>query len=949
MTEILKILTKPMEDWPFIVPDHWAPPSQDTLATTRLPRPLHDINDLAQTLQSLGYIPLTAHNANDLHTNLRHHISKLNNRQFTDPEWRAIFTTLIDPPNPLSNGDTTDQALTRYYSTDTHTVTLNNEPTTILLADRYKLERNTLEYLTHPTSQRLTIFLNGFPLTHITLHPTTTPLEQAVESLTPTDLPNDLWGSPLARYLTIRISTNTHDTAYYSATTYPNTTKNPRVTDTHDPSIPTHTLLTRWTDSHHNHITSLHDFTHTFLRPDALTRILTWYCLPTPYGSTLVMRPHQIATAERIIHHTLTQPNTPPPPAWHTPGSGRTTTIHLTATILNRLTHIDHTIIILNDEDATYPSQTLLLPHSHTPYHAVDGAQLLHQLITKGPAPNTNRAALAEQSYYDSQRSITVPLSIIQLMAGLRHTHNQIIKAALEHIHSQTCTRRTIILLDNCELPTHNNHPILTQHFPNSQYFAITSNPTHLNDAPQLIPPLTPTHSTKNHYTYVTMHSERTVEELRPAPSYPSALRKIGSFFSRGLVAFLSPSSHCPQAKIIFDISTHLRETQSHLPPSSSGHVHTPSPAILLVETIEDAYEYARKARYMPNCPLSNVVIVDKRHSDERPHGRTKYSDVLHGAALAEDYFDSYPDSCYYQQYLHHCFSAGHIDLLILVNRSIGTITTRPVHVFIDSRLTDEQLLNAVAYATSHPNGSVTTYRRQPALQRIQKIFDTTLTITSPPDPTDVGTPTEQEQLQAPPVQPQPIHYTDVIYKPTFFYVGSTPDQRFVELSLHEQDIVREGIKQYRSSGTHNLDDLDHYTTIYQVCFSFTRFMYGQPVQRLLQPSDSIPQHSNGTPIGARANDEYSNTPGKKFALYGKTSGHFERGKYNWYGVVIPLEDMIDATVGITLLYAKHTPEKLFLAPHFEHNIPITDLPLDGTLPAINPDWFIGGDAHTSS
>lgn len=942
MTKTLKILTKPMEDWPFIVPDHWAPPSQDTLATTRPPRPLHDINDLAQTLQSLGYIPLTAHNANDLHTNLRHHISKLNNRQFTDPEWRAIFTTLIDPPNPLSNGDTTDQALTRYYSTDTHTVTLNNEPTTILLADRYKLERNALEYLTHPTSQRLTIFLNGFPLTHITLHPTTTPLEQAVESLTPTDLPNDLWGSPLARYLTIRISTNTHDTAYYSATTYPNTTKNPRVTDTHDPSIPTHTLLTRWSDSHHNHITSLHDFTHTFLRPDALTRILTWYCLPTPYGSTLVMRPHQIATAERIIHHTLTQPNTPPPPAWHTPGSGRTTTIHLTATILNRLTHIDHTIIILNDEDATYPSQTLLLPHSHTPYHAVDGAQLLHQLITKGPAPNTNRAALAEQSYYDSQRSITVPLSIIQLMAGLRHTHNQIIKAALEHIHSQTCTRRTITLLDNCELPTHNNHPILTQHFPNSQYFAITSNPTHLNDAPQLIPPLTPTHSTKNHYTFPTSLSRQAPIRLPNALCDPSWLRILASIVTKEFIPLSPKESHNRHARILFNILTTITEEQHHKDASLR--------AILIVDTLREARRYLHASKIGKFAQRFHIVTaIDRAQTENLDHMHKIYSDTLNLDNNSDGYNDQYPDSCYYQQYLHHCFSAGHIDLLILVNRSIGTITTRPVHVFIDSRLSDEQLLNAVAYATSHPNGSVTTYRRQPALQRIQEIFDTTLTITSPPDPTDVGTPTEQEQLQAPPVRPQPIRYTDVTYKPTFFYVGSTPDQRFVELSLHEQDIVREGIKQYRSSGTHNLDDLDHYTTIYQVCFSFTRFMYGQPVQRLLQPSDSIPQHSNGTPIGARANDEYSNTPGKKFALYGKTPGHFERGKYNWYGVVIPLEDMIDATVGITLLYAKHTPEKLFLAPHFEHNIPITDLPLDGTLPAINPDWFIGGDAHTSS
>ena len=310
-----------------------------------------------------GYEYITINNEADLINNLRFNIEKLNNIKFTNNEWKNFFETNIANPN-LSIVDKTitiqrDEVKTLKRD--------NGDYINVKLIDKKILFNNELQVINQYSNSGsehnrydVTILINGLPLVHIELKKRGVNLKEAFNQIERYQIESFWSNSGLYEFVQIFIISNGTLTKYYSNSTRWNVTdgkseaKRQRTSNSFE-------FTSFWADAKNNSIYDIDDFSNTFLAKRNILKMICEYSILTVDNELLVMRPYQIAAAERIINRIQIANNykwygsiKAGGYIWHTTGSGKTLTSFKTATLAKELDFIDKVLFIVDRKDLDY-------------------------------------------------------------------------------------------------------------------------------------------------------------------------------------------------------------------------------------------------------------------------------------------------------------------------------------------------------------------------------------------------------------------------------------------------------------------------------------------------------------------------------------------------------------------------------------------------------------------
>ena len=116
-----------------------------------------------------------------------------------------------------------------------------------------------------------------------------------------------------------------------------------------------------WSDAKNQRIEKLEDFAATFFSKHTIINILAMYCVLTSEDILLVMRPYQIAAAERILKRIEISTNNKKVGTiqaggyiWHTTGSGKTLTSFKAAQLAVKLPDIKKVLFVVDRKDLDY-------------------------------------------------------------------------------------------------------------------------------------------------------------------------------------------------------------------------------------------------------------------------------------------------------------------------------------------------------------------------------------------------------------------------------------------------------------------------------------------------------------------------------------------------------------------------------------------------------------------
>ena len=318
-------------------------------------------------LTSQGYEYISVHNEAALISNLRKQLELLNDFTFTDSEWKRFFKECI------ANDNEGIVEKTRKIQDDYIQILKREDGTTknIYLLDKKNIHNNRLQVINqyeeeggkHETRYDVTILVNGLPLVHVELKRRSIAIREAFNQINRYQRDSFWASSGLFEYVQIFVISNGTHTKYYS-----NTTRNAHIKEQSSSerqrskkTSNSFEFTSFWADANNKIIPDLMDFTKTFFTKHTLLNILTKYCVFTSEDLLLVMRPYQIAAAERILSRIVVSTNYKKMGTiaaggyiWHTTGSGKTLTSFKTAQLASALPYIDKVLFVVDRKDLDY-------------------------------------------------------------------------------------------------------------------------------------------------------------------------------------------------------------------------------------------------------------------------------------------------------------------------------------------------------------------------------------------------------------------------------------------------------------------------------------------------------------------------------------------------------------------------------------------------------------------
>ncbi len=323
--------------------------------------------EFIKQLTSQGYEYIEVHNEAALIENLRKQLELLNDFTFTDSEWEKFFTECI------ANTNEGIVEKTRKIQDDHIQILKREDGTTknIYLLDKRNIHNNRLQVINqyeeaggkHETRYDVTILVNGLPLVHVELKRRGVAIREAFNQIKRYQRDSFWAASGLFEYVQIFVISNGTHTKYYS-----NTTRNAHIKEQNSSerrrskkTSNSFEFTSFWADANNKVIPDLVDFTKTFFAKHTLLNILTKYCVYTSEELLLVMRPYQIAAAERILSRIVVSTNYKKMGTtaaggyiWHTTGSGKTLTSFKTAQLASALPYIDKVLFVVDRKDLDY-------------------------------------------------------------------------------------------------------------------------------------------------------------------------------------------------------------------------------------------------------------------------------------------------------------------------------------------------------------------------------------------------------------------------------------------------------------------------------------------------------------------------------------------------------------------------------------------------------------------
>lgn len=307
--------------------------------------------ELIRDLQSQGYeFAKGIRNQKSMLENVRVQIQKLNDIVFSNDEWKRFVSEFLDKPS-----DSILDKTRKIQDNHVYDFTFNDgHIKNIYLVDKKLLSRNKVQVINqfeqtgeHINRYDVTILVNGLPLVQIELKKRGVAIREAFNQIHRYSKESFNTKHSLFKYLQVFIISNGTDSKYFA-----NTTK--REKSSFD-------FTMNWAESNNERIKDLKDFTATFLQKETLLSVVLRYCVFDITDTLLVMRPYQIAAAERIrwkiesSHHSKNCSTIESGGfIWHTTGSGKTLTSFKAARMATELDFIDKVFFVVDRKDLDF-------------------------------------------------------------------------------------------------------------------------------------------------------------------------------------------------------------------------------------------------------------------------------------------------------------------------------------------------------------------------------------------------------------------------------------------------------------------------------------------------------------------------------------------------------------------------------------------------------------------
>lgn len=282
--------------------------------------------------------------------NVRVQLQLLNKMEFSDDEWKRFCEEYLDKPSD-SHIDKTRKIHNDYIY---DFVFDDGHIQNIYLVDKKDIAKNKLQAIsqfeqtgTHTNRYDVTILVNGLPLVQVELKKRGIAIKEAFNQVNRYSKESFNAENSLFKYLQLFVISNGTDSRYFA-----NTTK--RDKNSFD-------FTMNWAKSDNALIKDLKDFTATFFQKSTLLSVLLLYSVFDTSNNLLIMRPYQIAAAERILwkikssyHAKKWRTNESGGYIWHTTGSGKTLTSFKAARLATELDFIDKVFFVVDRKDLDY-------------------------------------------------------------------------------------------------------------------------------------------------------------------------------------------------------------------------------------------------------------------------------------------------------------------------------------------------------------------------------------------------------------------------------------------------------------------------------------------------------------------------------------------------------------------------------------------------------------------
>lgn len=318
-------------------------------------------------LESQAYSRLPITSEDDLITNLRAQLEKLNDYTFTDKEWERFFKGVI----ANSNQSIEEKTATIQEDYIKNLTRDDGSTKNIYLLRKDNIHDNTLQVINQYATDEgkranrydVTVLVNGLPLVHIELKRRGVAIQEAFNQINRYQRESFWAASGLYEYIQLFVISNGTHTKYYS-----NTTRWQHIKEANEGaakrgkrSSNSFEFTSWWADATNKPIADLMDFAKTFFAKHTLLNILTRYCVFTTDKQLLAMRPYQIVATERILNRIEVSTNYKKLGTveaggyiWHTTGSGKTLTSFKAAQLASKLPYIDKVLFIVDRKDLDY-------------------------------------------------------------------------------------------------------------------------------------------------------------------------------------------------------------------------------------------------------------------------------------------------------------------------------------------------------------------------------------------------------------------------------------------------------------------------------------------------------------------------------------------------------------------------------------------------------------------
>lgn len=307
--------------------------------------------ELIQDLVSRGYEHLTnVTTPEKMLANARMQLQDLNKVQFSDDEWLRFCEQFLDKPSD-NHVDKTRKIHNDYIY---DFVFDDGHIQNIYLVDKKVIANNKVQVIsqfeqrgTHANRYDVTILVNGLPFVQVELKKRGVAIREAFNQVHRYSKESFNAENSLFKYLQIFVISNGTDSRYFA-----NTTK--RDKNSFD-------FTMNWAKADNVLIKDLKDFTATFFQKDTLLNVLLKYSVFDASDNLLVMRPYQIAAAERILWKIKSAYQAKKWSTiesggyiWHTTGSGKTLTSFKAARLATELDFIDKVFFVVDRKDLDY-------------------------------------------------------------------------------------------------------------------------------------------------------------------------------------------------------------------------------------------------------------------------------------------------------------------------------------------------------------------------------------------------------------------------------------------------------------------------------------------------------------------------------------------------------------------------------------------------------------------